>query len=509
MTEMSAHVVGGRSTHRAAEERTAASVWHAISGGSISDELLEWPPDLFALANTILAQTEAFRFCLSPVREWPPSRYPDWAREVEDAGREWGTWVEDRQRAVPGCLIEEWSAFCERADAPLDDWLTEGRDWRMCEALLTLHAIADEACAGLGVALDRSDAEGCVYRARGRELLVRTGSLARILPTVLRVLPKVCTPPTGKAAFSRYACVQGPGMEARWHKMPTRHRGTDPQSEHAKMLLLPWPLEVRESDFRALEGSVRRLDREPYGFYKFQPAERLDFDLLDRVLVAARREARSVDVVFLPESAVDEEEIEELEALLDSHGVVFVHAGVRGRARQPGRLPRKLAAQRREPEAPEGRHPVRRAGRTMVSHPPAQAPPMVAGRSADLSVPPGWRASSAHPLVGGDRRSAPGDRVHRGRRAHGRFSGLRGPCSERRDRRTHTIGRPDGGQRDPPGRTSAQLALGGEVRERASRRSGLGRANADLLRHGAALPTTPARGLAGDCAVEGRRQGVP
>jgi hypothetical protein len=333
---MSAHAVGGRSTQRAAAARTAASAWHAIAGASITDELLEWPPDVFALANTILAQTEAFRFCLSPVGEWPPSRYLDWPREVEEAGREWGVWVEDRRRAIPGSLTEEWSAFCERADAPLDDALKEGRDWRMCEALLTLHAIADEACAGLGVALDSSHAKGCVYRARGRELLVRTGSLARISPTLLRVLPKVCTPPTGKAAFSRYACVQGPGIEARWHKMPTRHRGTDPQSEHAKMLLLPWPLEVRESDFHALEGSVQRLDREPFGFYEFQPAERLDFDLLDRVLVAARREARSVDVVFLPESAVDEDEIEELEALLDSHGAVFVHAGVRGRARQPG-----------------------------------------------------------------------------------------------------------------------------------------------------------------------------
>jgi len=108
---MSAHAVGGRSTHRAAAARTAASAWHAIAGAPITDELLEWPPDVFALANTILAQTEAFRFCLSPVGEWPPSRYLDWAREVEEAGREWGVWVEDRQRAIPGCLIKEWSAF--------------------------------------------------------------------------------------------------------------------------------------------------------------------------------------------------------------------------------------------------------------------------------------------------------------------------------------------------------------------------------------------------------------
>ena len=30
----------------------------------------------------------------------------------------------------------------------------------MCEALLALHAIADEACTGLGVALDKSDGKG-------------------------------------------------------------------------------------------------------------------------------------------------------------------------------------------------------------------------------------------------------------------------------------------------------------------------------------------------------------
>jgi hypothetical protein len=209
----------------------------------------------------------------------------------------------------------------------------------MCQALLTLHAIADEACAGLGVALDTSDADAPIYRARGRELLARTGSLARINPRSVRVLPKVRTPPTGRPSFSRYACVCGPGIDARWHKMPTRHRGTDPRSEYATLLLLPWPLQVRESDFRPLDGPVQRLAEEPYGFFKFAPAEGLDLDLLDRVLVAARKEAGSVDGVILPESAVDEEEIGDIEALLDRHAVNFLHTGVREHAPQAGRFP--------------------------------------------------------------------------------------------------------------------------------------------------------------------------
>lgn len=50
-------------------------------------------------------------------------------------------------------MHEVWGVVRERAETSLED-LAEGRDRRLNESLLTLHAIADEACAGLGVALD-------------------------------------------------------------------------------------------------------------------------------------------------------------------------------------------------------------------------------------------------------------------------------------------------------------------------------------------------------------------
>jgi hypothetical protein len=320
------------------DEPTPAYVWYSVAGEPITDGLIDWPPDLFALANVILERSEAFRFALSSDGDWPPRRYVNWAGVVEAAGRQWSAWADDRRGAVPDLLLEEWNAFKERAGKPLEQ-LATGRDRRLCEALLTLHAVADEACAGLGVALDSSDGDACAYRARGRELLARTGTLARVSSRFFRVLPKVCTPPTGKAAFSRYACVQGPGIEARWHKVPARHRGVDVTSEFATLLLLPWPMRVRASDFRPVEGSVERLAKEPFGFFEFAPAESLDLDLLDRVLVAAREEVNSVDVVLLPECAVDEDDIPALESLLHHHGAIYLGTGVRQRSRQPGRAP--------------------------------------------------------------------------------------------------------------------------------------------------------------------------
>jgi predicted TIM-barrel fold metal-dependent hydrolase len=40
---------------------TLQDAWQAASGGPIDDDMLRWPPDVFALANTILRRTEASR----------------------------------------------------------------------------------------------------------------------------------------------------------------------------------------------------------------------------------------------------------------------------------------------------------------------------------------------------------------------------------------------------------------------------------------------------------------
>jgi hypothetical protein len=328
-------IAGDSSTHR----ETLASAWRAVSEAGFTHDVLDWPPDVFALTNVLLRRSEVFRFALSPPAgvRWPPIGAGVWSEAMVDASRRWCAWVEDRRGSVPGVLAEAWSVALERSDLPLED-LAEGRDWRVCEALLTLHAIADEACAGLGSASARADGRGAAYRSRARELLARTGSLARFPPRRMRVLPKIRTPPTGRASFARYACVEGSGLEARWHKLPTRHPGTGPPAEFVNFLLLPWPLRVRESDFRPVEGSVQRLERDPLGFFEFAPSERLDLDLLDRVLTAARDEVDGVDVVVLPESAVDESELDDLEAVLNHHGVIYLTAGVRQSSPPRGRF---------------------------------------------------------------------------------------------------------------------------------------------------------------------------
>ncbi len=318
-------------------------MWQATAAVPLDDELLEWPPDVFAFTEVVLERTQVYRFLFPPPRlvEWPPRRLGHWSEAVEEAGRQWSVWAEDPHGSAPDLVSQEWAVISERTGTPFDH-VAEGRDWRLCEAVLTLHAVADEACAGLGVALDSAGGPGCIFRARGRELLARSGSLARLPGSLLRVIPKARTTPNGTSirSFSRYACLQRGVADVRWYKVPARHAGTDPRTDHANLLLLPWPLRVRESDFRPTPGSVQDFADETFGLFEFAPPQRLDLDLVDRVLVAARDEVESIEAVYLPESAVDEADIDDLETVLGRHGVVLLISGVRQSVGEARRLPR-------------------------------------------------------------------------------------------------------------------------------------------------------------------------
>jgi len=195
------------------EQLTPASLWHALAGSAITDEFLNWPADLFALTYVILERSEAYRFVLAPPpgTVWPPQRFPRWADRLEEAGRQWSVWVDDKKVLFPGLLADEWSVSRDRADTSLDE-LAEGHDWRMCEALLTLHAIADEACAGLGVTLDGSDGRACIYHAHGRELLARTDRWLESPPTSFASCPRFGCDRTGPRyphSHATHACLTG------------------------------------------------------------------------------------------------------------------------------------------------------------------------------------------------------------------------------------------------------------------------------------------------------------
>jgi hypothetical protein len=312
------------------------SVWLTQGGRSADDDLLRWPADIFAFTNVILDRAEAYRFTVSPPagRAWPPGGAPEWREGVSNAARRWSTWAETEEGDPPTLVAREWKVVRDALDTPLSE-VASGRAWRICEALLTLHAVADEAAAGIAAG-SGTPADGILMRARMSELLARTGSLARIDPTFVRVVPKYHTPYGGitSRSISRYLAPAGPAVDYRVNKVRTP-RGNDTQGS-LNVLLLPWPLRVTAEDFRPVPDSIRERAVEPFGFFEFQPSEPFDVALVDRLLSSAREHVDRVDAVVLPESSVPRDDVGQLEAVLAANDVTMLIAGVReGRSATP------------------------------------------------------------------------------------------------------------------------------------------------------------------------------
>ena len=179
---------------------TIASLWADVSGRELAEQGVEWPPDVFALAGTVLSRTHAYRFAVSPPagRHWPPRRFADWNERRHHVR---GAVVHLGRGAARGRRRTWWPTpgRCSSTAASVElEAIADGSEWEVCEALFILLAAGDETCAGVAAALDPMREAGFRFRARAGELLARTGLAVRACPTHrLRVLPKVRTPPGG------------------------------------------------------------------------------------------------------------------------------------------------------------------------------------------------------------------------------------------------------------------------------------------------------------------------
>jgi hypothetical protein len=315
---------------------TISSYFRSFAPAACWDEICAWPPDVFALANLVLDHTEAYRFAVAPPAggRWPPA--PGWDEEVATAAREWRDAAADSMHELPAVVRWHWGLVTRHVDTPLRS-LREGREPALCEALLSLHATADEACRVLAVP-EPELPDGPFARAAW-SLLERQGSFSRIDPARIRITPKTHFATRGITirSFSRYLALNYEAVEVSWRRVePARWRVHD-RTEY-NLVLLPWPLRVAASAFRPVPGTLDNMDPDAFGFFAFDPETPLDLDLVERLVIDARRKVGRVHAVILPEDAIDTGEVAPLEERLLGLGVVFLVTGVRepGRGEQMG-----------------------------------------------------------------------------------------------------------------------------------------------------------------------------
>jgi hypothetical protein len=308
-------------------EHTIASYFAAFSSTPSWTDLRIWPPDVFALTNLLLDHTEAYRVAVSPPsgRSWPPTQ--DWNDMVVRAGREW------RRAAGLGQVVEGevgryWRRLTAHKDATLDD-IRNGREPEIVEALLTLHAMADEACGGLAWPAAGSP-EGLFEKAAW-ELLTRQGSLSRISPARVRITPKTHSATRGITirSLSRYLALAYEAIDVHWRRVePLKPVGSGRRDFN--LLLAPWPLRIDSDAFRPTEGPLRNMDAAAFGFFRFDPRAPIDIEHLARLVEMARARVGRVDALILPEGAVGVDEVEEIQGLAAELEVSSLFIGVRG-----------------------------------------------------------------------------------------------------------------------------------------------------------------------------------
>jgi len=156
-----------------------------------------WPPDCFGLCLSLLKRTGAYAQLL---RDRPPwldrnGSLEAWRGIVRDLGGEWKKrWQLGKPESFDDLAVE-WQIARQAFSLPL----SKTRDQRsLCEALIRLVAVADQACEGVGAPKDQSASEYNPIQDVGADFLIERGTLClEVDPSRLRVLPRRHTPQNG------------------------------------------------------------------------------------------------------------------------------------------------------------------------------------------------------------------------------------------------------------------------------------------------------------------------
>src|SRR5215831_10360556 len=273
-----------------------------------------WPADVFGICATLLIKSGSYCRALT---YWPPTRYRRrddpryWAGRARSFGQRWRrSWA--RKGEAPPRVSTLWRKIVDSGRTPLHR-VSEELD--LCQNILELCAIADEACQGVGNPLDGDESDidqKFLYHAAGllhREL---PGSSVcdEIHPSRLRVLPKMHTPQSGLTirSLSLYVCLCPPNEVVPAWIEAMRPLGQD----SVNLLVIPWPLEVFPAQFRVAEPMPDEMKNMPdaFGFFTFShrsPGTTV-LDTVKLLYEAARDEVGRVDGVVLPELALTGDE---------------------------------------------------------------------------------------------------------------------------------------------------------------------------------------------------------
>jgi hypothetical protein len=316
-------------------EYIAPSVWS-------DSEFLNWPPDVFAVAASLLARSGAYSHAVSGWNR--EGKLQEWTEDMKQIGADWSK----KPKEVPEKIRNWHESLRSKRKILVQDVCDDGD---LCCTLIQLCAAADEACLGVGrplrpaksTALRKEAAKRLLECAQRNEV---STLCKKVHQSTVRVLPKLHTPQSGitiRSLTLNLALCPAGDVKVRWTE-----RLTEATERHClNLLLVPWPAQAAPAHIKSVELDRAELADLPkgFGFFEYAPPDdaaparglrRLyhpaqEADLLTKVVTLvdnAKRAVFKIDGVVFPELALTAKQCDEISKALIEEGI-FLICGVR------------------------------------------------------------------------------------------------------------------------------------------------------------------------------------
>lgn len=278
-----------------------------------------WPPDVFAICASLLQRSGAYP---TVVDRWPPSirraktkaarrRIAEkWAAQMRRDGLEWRA-SSGRRRHPPASVLKYWRRVISSQAVRIGDVPSKEP---LVHALLSLSALADEACVGVGLGpgvIESDSPEFDAFDFISHRLLFENGTLCRdVDASRIRVFPKLHTPQSGMTIRSlthHLAFCTTPDVTPQWFRLPVREGG-----DRLHIVVVPFPYSLKRSQFGPTLGKLENMPPD-FGFFTYNPNRSARVSFVTKLVEDAHiRTGHPVDVVVFPELSLTEAQHEKL-----------------------------------------------------------------------------------------------------------------------------------------------------------------------------------------------------
>jgi len=246
--------------------------------------------------------------------------------------------------SIPAAIEQWWKTFCRGLDRSFMD---AARDSQIVAAAQSLCVASDIACEGLGVTPSKDPFLAISQAVLDRN--ERRSFCMSITPDKLAVLGKQHTPQRGCTirSLTHHLSLYPPSeIKAYWAGPFEPAMG---ELDVLNLLLLPWPTDVKASDFRIVARRLSDAGSDTsHRYFEYHPSSHVAPTVMGRrvacALANARAHADKIHGIVLPELALNSEQFEAVERVAVAEGAMLI-SGVRTPASEsPKGMPLNMCA---------------------------------------------------------------------------------------------------------------------------------------------------------------------